>query len=323
MLRFSFSYEDRPVLGKRLPITLAMVLAGCGGTTASTSNELDAAEDGVPGDVGAEAVDALADAGSDAHDASGGDAMGHDAAVDAGVDAPALSDVASEGRCSLLASTPLTPRSAQSSGYSGTDSAYSALYNVSCQAVADCVPPCVAAGGTSASCTSGSDCVAEGLDGGMQCLPPPYWANLNGALSESNDPNNAATLVLVASGYDDALVLTDFALPIPDDASILGIEFKIRRNADYGLAVDKSVRVLKNGSSVGFDARQTGAWPTTLTYATYGGPNDLWGTTWSPADLRASGFGVSIAAHYTDTAGNDRAHVDSVRVTIYYAARCD
>jgi hypothetical protein len=89
------------------------------------------------------------------------------------------------------------------------------------------------------------------------------------------------------------------------------------------LAVDDSVQILRNGAPVGFDRRQTGAWPVALTYATYGGPSDTWGVTWSPADLRSSGFGISIAARYTSSLGNDRAHIDSVRVTVVYTRPCD
>jgi hypothetical protein len=316
MLRFLFSYAAPHATSKRLPIVLVTFLAGCGGTTASSNTpQLDAAEDGISTDVGVDSRPAMLDAGEDG--------APRDSATDAGMDAPLSSDVVAADGCPVQASTPLTPRLAQSGGYSGTDSAYAALYNIGCQSVTDCVAPCVAAGGTSESCTRGSDCVAEGFDGGMQCLPPTYWSNLNGALSESNDTNNAATFVLVAGGYEDALNLTDFAIPIPDGAIVRGIQFSIRRNADSGLAVDQSVRVLRNGSPVGFDRRQTGAWPATLTYATYGGDSDLWGTTWTPADIRSSGFGVSITAHYTDVAGNDRAHIDSVRVTIHYTTGCD
>jgi hypothetical protein len=35
------------------------------------------------------------------------------------------------------------------------------------------------------------------------------------------------------------------------------------------------------------------------------------------------GFGLSIEPRYTSAAGNDRAHVDSVRVTVFYTAPCD
>ena len=36
---------------------------------------------------------------------------------------------------------------------------------------------------------------------------------------------------------------------------------------------------------------------------------------WKPADVRSSGFGISITPRFTATKGNDRAHIDSVRAT--------
>ena len=64
-------------------------------------------------------------------------------------------------------------------------------------------------------------------------------------------------------------------------------------------------------------------WPLTLSHVTYGGPDDTWGLSWTAGNLQSSSFGVSIQARYTDTAGDDRAHIDSVRVTIFYSAMCD
>jgi hypothetical protein len=57
--------------------------------------------------------------------------------------------------------------------------------------------------------------------------------------------------------------------------------------------------------------------------AVYGGPEDLWGETWTPADLNSEDFGVALNAIYTDTAGNGRAYVDIVYVTVNYATSCE
>jgi hypothetical protein len=88
------------------------------------------------------------------------------------------------------------------------------------------------------------------------------------------------------------------------------------------MAVDDSVRVLRVRMPVGADRRQSVPWPTALAYARYGGPTDVWGTTWTAADFRDSGFGISVAPRFVGTAGNDRAHVDSVRATVYFTLPC-
>ncbi len=212
---------------------------------------------------------------------------------------------------------------AQSAGFSGSDSAYAALYAVTCANAQTCADACVSAGGTNSSCSDGSSCLPDG-DGPDTCLPPTYWTNTAGATSQSLLTTSAAELILVTDGYEDSLVVTGFGLTVPDDAVIKGIEFQVRREADDGFAVDDVVEVLQGGAVMGLNEAQVGMWPTSLIYSTYGGPTDTWGASWSPADVRASGFGIVITPRYTGPAnGNDRAHIDSVAATVSYAAPCE
>jgi hypothetical protein len=61
------------------------------------------------------------------------------------------------------------------------------------------------------------------------------------------------------------------------------------------------------------------AWPATNTLVTYGGATDLWGTTWSPADINSPRFGVSIAAKtFADFKNDSQARVDTVTIVVYY-----
>jgi hypothetical protein len=139
----------------------------------------------------------------------------------------------------------------------------------------------------------------------------------------SDAATGAAEVVLVGTPYRDALLLTDFALTVPEDATVVGIQFDLQRSSEQGEAADFSVQVLRNGAPVGADRSQPGAWPATFTPTTYGGRSDAWGMSWIPADVRSAGFGLAIAPKFTATKGNDRAHVDSVRATVYYTQRCD
>ena len=62
----------------------------------------------------------------------------------------------------------------------------------------------------------------------------------------------------------------------------------------------------------------------TETVQTYGGPTDLWGTTWTDTDINGSGFGVSTIVYISRPEGAEPATnpsistVDQVYVTIYY-----
>jgi hypothetical protein len=259
---------------------------------------------------------------------SAGDAGGsadaavvHDAGVgDAGIPFPDAAHLQDGGGCPLLSTPRALGGTARSSGFSGTPLAYDSISGAACTTGLDCVPTCVAAGGTMSSCALGSACLlGENQDGGLGCYPPSYWLQPNLALSELNMTGSAASLVLVATSYFDSLVVTDFGLSVPDGAVIRGIQFDVRRATLFGDAEDMTIQVLGNGSPFGTNHRQLGtAWPTTLTYVTYGGTGDTWGATWTAAEVRASGFGIAITPQYTMTAGNDPAYVDSVRATVYY-----
>jgi hypothetical protein len=222
--------------------------------------------------------------------------------------------------CPVSSVGPAGPHAARSSGYAGTLTDYSALYNVACTTLQDCATACVAAGGTLDSCTMGSECVTGAVPTEPKhCLPPTYWRYENQALAESADWTEAAEQTLVVIAYQDPILISDFRLNMPAGAAIRGIQLDVRRSADALAAVDHSIRVLRGGIPVGTDHKKTGTWPMDLAYVTYGGPTDLWGTTWTQADIQAAGFGISIAAKYTDTAGNARAYVDYVKATVYFA----
>ena len=48
----------------------------------------------------------------------------------------------------------------------------------------------------------------------------------------------------------------------------------------------------------------------------FGGASDLWGRSWTPADVNDSGFGVALYA--TASGDNGNGYVDYVQVTVYY-----
>jgi len=60
-------------------------------------------------------------------------------------------------------------------------------------------------------------------------------------------------------------------------------------------------------------------YPTTT--VTYGGASDLWGTSWTAADINNSGFGVGYIAH-ADSDGI-RTYIEFMRITVYYTPFID
>ena len=78
--------------------------------------------------------------------------------------------------------------------------------------------------------------------------------------------------------------------------------------------LDTYVQLQKAGVSVGNNYAQTAVnWPTVDTYVTYGGPADMWGTTWNYLDVNNAQFGSILQVNVF----NGLAIVDHKRITIY------
>ncbi len=90
--------------------------------------------------------------------------------------------------------------------------------------------------------------------------------------------------------------------------AMIGFTLQRAREQDY------SVKLIKGGAIGGTDQAGTASWPTSDAYASYGSPTDLWGRTWTTADINASTFGAAIAARVQ----NGTVHVDHMRITVYY-----
>lgn len=77
--------------------------------------------------------------------------------------------------------------------------------------------------------------------------------------------------------------------------------------------IDNSVRLIKGGTITGNNAAFTVTpWNTTDTYISYGSSSDLWGTTWTVADINATNFGAVLSA----SVNNGTAQVDHMRITV-------
>jgi len=166
-----------------------------------------------------------------------------------------------------------------------------------------------------------STCLAP-ADGPQNCLPAPIWSNLDNLQFEGEAVENMTQIILVPGDYHDYLFADELALEVPPDAKILGLTVQVRRAGDDGVA-DDSVRIIKNGQIGDAERAQAGVWNEDLVSVSYGGPGDLWGEEWTPQDVNAPDFGVAFAAAYTRPAGNTRAYVDSVSVTVRYEVACE
>lgn len=137
------------------------------------------------------------------------------------------------------------------------------------------------------------------------------WTTPGNAMASDDAYAQAAP----GGGFTNYLHSNNFNLTVPGPAEVRGIEVNIERHSALGTVVDARVRLVKGGV-VGSTDRASGAmWPTSDAVATYGGSSDLWGDTWTAADVNASGFGVVVSV----TDGGDAALIDYVSVTVHFA----
>jgi len=152
------------------------------------------------------------------------------------------------------------------------------------------------------------------------------WSNESNILTSNNQRAevqlNSSPSGNITSEY---LQGRNFNFAIPTNAIIQGIQVSIER---YTSGVtppfnrDNEVRLLKAGVISGTNkANTTDDWPTSEGIATYGGVSDLWGTTWTPADINHANFGVALSVrNHNTTPGRPRtAYVDNIQITVTYS----
>jgi len=147
------------------------------------------------------------------------------------------------------------------------------------------------------------------------------WTNPGNIVSDNNSfatvtlPNNGST-----SNY---LRGTNYGFSIPGSATITGITVVIGKLSSnfFGFTAinDNAVYLVKNGTITGAN-RAAGTWPTSETAVSYGGAADLWGTTWTPADINNTNFGVVLSAvNNTGLGVSYTASVDYMQITVNYS----
>jgi hypothetical protein len=150
--------------------------------------------------------------------------------------------------------------------------------------------------------------------------------NIAGALADWTNPANAvssnnayATQILAAATRGDYHCARSFGFAIPTGATIDGISVLIEASLTGTTAELVDVFLTKNAgaATVGNDAiAGSQALTATDTNYSYGGPTDVWGTTWTAAEINSNNFGVMTQA--AGAASGGTARIDFVSVTIDY-----
>jgi hypothetical protein len=137
------------------------------------------------------------------------------------------------------------------------------------------------------------------------------WANLSNATGAGNW-GGAGARSDVDKSVSEFLKLTGYGFSIPTGATIDGIQVEVSKGFFSGSnAGTLSAIMYKAGSQVGTSKNSTGFAP-----ETFGSPTDLWGTTWTPAEINASGFGFGLSSN--GGANGVSVVVSGARITVHY-----
>lgn len=125
------------------------------------------------------------------------------------------------------------------------------------------------------------------------------------------------------------LKATNFGFAIPAGSVINGIIVSIERKQITGPAapdlLDNIVSMVKAGVISGDDKAQSVDWDASDTVVTYGGAADLWGLTWTVANINASNFGAVISAKTGPGGlGAPGGQIDQLgQIEVFYTAGAD
>lgn len=131
------------------------------------------------------------------------------------------------------------------------------------------------------------------------------WVNPNNAQASDNVYATATGGNSISKSH--YLNSSNFSFSIPTNATISGILVEIQKKVSgTSLNVkDVNVNIIKSSGTLGTQnkADTVTGWPTSEAYTSYGSASDLWGETWTPADINNSNFGVAVSAALNGVGG--------------------
>ncbi|KAB1154125.1 beta strand repeat-containing protein, partial [Flavobacterium luteum] len=186
--------------------------------------------------------------------------------------------------------------------------------------------------GGSGALTSSVTCISAPILGGVKnpgavvnttSIGNVAWSNPSNALT--NNATTASITLADAGKVSNYLMSSNHSFAIPSNAIIQGINVTINKYASNIVTVtqlkDNEVKLVKAGTVVGDNKANTGAaWPQTEQASTYGSPIDLWGTSWTAADINNANFGVALSVkntavlYYVQYSGE----VDDITIEVTY-----
>jgi len=175
---------------------------------------------------------------------------------------------------------------------------------------------CVA-GSAWANTVSGvaGSCTVDTSNGGTG-----YWGDASSAQGANDAVYAEVGLPAHGGSTSDYLECSNFGFSIPANATINGITLTVWRMTDADTFTDTEIRILKGGVVQNVQNKaNSSTWPVNVEGTQqYGSSSDLWGVTWTAADINDVGLGValSVTTSVTDPADPHNANVDAFQITV-------
>lgn len=144
------------------------------------------------------------------------------------------------------------------------------------------------------------------------------WANPGNITAD--DGNNASGAAAAKNEQMNYLVGSNFGFSIPTGSTIDGIEARLQASDPSGVAGITHVIIYKDNSTPGNDLEAgTTTVTSTPTNYDYGSSSQLWGLTWTAAEINSANFQlrISMNAGSTGFSAGDPA-VDFLAVNVHY-----
>jgi len=171
------------------------------------------------------------------------------------------------------------------------------------------------AGGGGSEVQKASTIISDGSNFGTLAWTNPGNAAVSNDLRATADNGNF--------DISEFLNFQNFGFSIPGGSTIDGIVVTIeRRNPDAAseATTDEEVFIIKNGT-IGTTNRNTGTFfPATDTSEIYGSISDLWGETWTVANINAANFGFVMSANVgSGGLGQADAQIDCASIEVFFS----
>ena len=154
------------------------------------------------------------------------------------------------------------------------------------------------------------------------------WSNLANLFSATLPSETSLPYYLPFPVRSYYIVGQGFGFSIPTGATINGIVVTLQAQSYDAQgagnnARDYSVKIVKNNTITGTDKSTLASLTPNGQFVnrTYGSSTDLWGETWTAADINNSNFGIAYSAELLTQAKNMvQVYVRNLRITVHYTS---